>query len=172
MLKMILLLMIVLTCSYGGIVYGESFKKRHNQLKEILKAITLLQNDVLYGSTPLPEALDRLKDKVDDPLKTILDKASVKLFEGKVKSVYEAFVEEFEFINKEFYLNESDTKIVADFLRSLGECGVYGQENIFNLAVEGLKINLKDADESAKKNTKLYRYLGVCFGIMIAIFFI
>lgn len=172
MLKMIFLFMIVVTCSYGGIVYGESFKKRHGQLKEILKAVTMLQNDVLYGSTPLPEALSRLKYKVDEPLKTILDKVSVKLCEGMVKSVYEAFFKEFEFINKEFYLNESDKKIIGDFLRSLGECGVYGQEKIFSLTIEGLKFNLKDADENAKRNTKLYRYLGICFGIMIVIFFI
>ena len=33
-------------------------------------------------------------------------------------------------------------------------------------------MNLNDADDSAKKNIKLYRYLGVCLGAMIIIFII
>lgn len=172
MLKVIFLIMVVVTCSYGGIVYGESFRKRYVQLKEILKGITILQNDVIYGSTPLPEALDSLKYKVDEPIKTVVDKVQVQLADGSAENVYESFSREFKYREKDFYLNASDRKVVSDFLKSLGECGVYGQEKIFQLALEGLRLNLKDADEVAKRNTKLYRYLGVCFGIMIAIFFI
>ena len=71
---------------------------------------------------------------------------------------------------EEVYLNKEDKDILGDFLKSLGYSGVYGQEKIFNLALENLKINIKEAGEESKKNTKLYRYLGMCFGAMISIF--
>ena len=41
---------------------------------------------------------------------------------------------------------------------------------MFDLVIANLKLNIKDAEVIAKKNTKLYRYLGVCIGAMIVIF--
>lgn len=172
MLKLSLSICIFLLSSYIGFVYGETFRKRQNQLKEILKALTILENDVMYGTTPLPEALNNLSHKVCKPLSNFLEAIANRLIKGDVESVYQGMLEEFGLLEKEFYLNEDDKKVMGDFFKSLGESGVYGQEKIFILAIEGIKMNLKDADESAKKNIKLYRYLGVCLGAMIIIFII
>jgi stage III sporulation protein AB len=171
-LKLSLSICIFLLSSYIGFVYGETFRKRQNQLKEILKALTILENDVMYGTTPLPEALNNLSHKVCKPLSNFLEAIANRLIKGDVESVYQGMLEEFGLLEKEFYLNEDDKKVMGDFFKSLGESGVYGQEKIFILAIEGIKMNLKDADESAKKNIKLYRYLGVCLGAMIIIFII
>ena len=89
---------------------------------------------------------------------------------GEIGDVYIAFKENYEDVKEEVYLNKEDKDILGDFLKSLGYSGVYGQEKIFNLALENLKINIKEAGEESKKNTKLYRYLGMCFGAMISIF--
>lgn len=172
MLKLILAIFIFIISTYIGFSYGETFKKRHEQLKEILKALTILENDIVYGTTPLPEALENLSHKVCKPLSNFIESVVNRLLKGNVESVYEAVLEEFKLLENEFYLESDDRKIMADFFKSLGESGVYGQEKIFLLAIEGVKINLSDADESAKKNTKLYRYLGVCLGVMIIIFII
>ena len=172
MLKLIFLLMVLITSSCAGIIYGETFRKRYSQLKEILKCITLLQSDVVYGSKPLPEALNNLKFKADEPIKHVLDMVAKRLEDGRADNVYEAFQSEFKLKENEFFLSASDKKILSDFLQSLGQCGVYGQEKIFSLVIESLKINLEESHEISKKNTKLYRYLGVCFGIITVIFFI
>ena len=60
--------------------------------------------------------------------------------------------------------------MLGDFFKSLGDSGVFGQERIFSLALEGIRMNLKEAEEAAKRNVKLYRYLGVCIGAMLTIF--
>lgn len=172
MFKLIFILVIFSTSSYVGFMYAETFKKRKEQLNEILKALMILENDVLYGNTPLPEALDKLSLKVDEPLSKIIKNSAKNLIEGKVEGVYEGFYGEFIELESEFYLIDTDKKVLRDFLKSLGESGVYGQEKIFKLAVEEIKINLREADDIAKKNVKLYRYLGVCFGMMISIFLI
>ena len=75
-------------------------------------------------------------------------------------------------VRNEFNLEEYDLKLMRDFLRSLGNSGVYGQEALFNMTIEELKIHLEDANEAAKKNIKLYRYIGMCLGAMIVIFLI
>ncbi len=172
MLKLILIVCIFIISTYIGFAYAETFKKRQEQLKEILKSLTILQNDIVYGTTPLPEALGNLSHKVCKPLSNFIELVVNRLLKGNVESVYEAALEEFEVLENEFYLERDDRKIMSDFFKSLGESGVYGQEKIFLLAIEGIKINLSDAEENAKKNTKLYRYLGVCLGAMIIIFMI
>lgn len=172
MFKLILIFMLFITSSYIGFIYGETFRKRYDELKEILKSLIILQNEILYGSTPLPEALDNVKCKVNAPLSELLNKTNKKLIEGEAESVYNAFEEEFLKLKEKFYLLESDKRILKDFLRSLGGSGTYGQEKIFNLAIENIKTNLKEAEEVSKKDIKVYRYLGICFGAMIAIFLI
>ena len=172
MLKLIFSISIVIISTYIGFAYGDTFRKRRDELKEILKALIILENDIVYGTTPLPEALENLSYKVCEPVTKFVKAITDRLTKGDVESVYEGVLEEFLLLENEFYLCDEDKKIMADFFKSLGESGVYGQEKIFSLAIQGIKMNLKDADESAKKNTKLYRYLGVCFGAMIMIFII
>ena len=172
MLKLMFLLMIFIISSYLGFIYGETFKKRHDQLKEILKALSILEGEIMYGSTPLPEALDNIRFKVRDPLSKVIKGVKDKLICGNVESVYEGFIEEFSVLEDEFYFNESDKRILGDFFKSLGDSGVYGQGKIFALAIEGIKLNIEEANDIAKRNTKLYRYLGICFGAMVTIFLI
>lgn len=172
MLKLIIGISILIISTYIGFAYGETFRIRKDELKEILKALTILENDIVYGTTPLPEAFENLSHKVCKPFNNFIEAIANRLIKGDVESVYEGAIEEFALIENEFYLYAEDKKIMADFFKSLGELGVYGQEKMFSLAIEGIKMNLKDADESAKKNVKLYRYLGICFGAMIIIFII
>ena len=172
MLKLIFAISIVIISTYIGFAYGDTFRKRRDELKEILKALTILENDIVYGTIPLPEALENLSHKVCEPVSDFLKAITDRLIKGNVESVYRGALEEFSLLENEFYLCDEDKKIMSDFFKSLGESGVYGQEKIFSLAIEGIKMNLQDADESAKKNVKLYRYLGVCFGAMIMIFII
>lgn len=172
MLKIIFIICIFSITTYIGFVYGDTFRKRQEELKEILKSLTILQNEVVYGATPLPEALQKLAYKLCEPFSFLVETVAAHLVKGDVESVYHGVIKEFNKLENKFYLYEDDKKIMRDFFKSLGDSGVYGQEKIFSLAIEGIKINLKDADEFAKKNVKLYRYLGICFGAMISILII
>lgn len=172
MLKLMFAISIFLISTYIGFAYGETFKKRQDELKEILKALIILENEIVYGTTPLPEALENIANKICEPLSKFIKAIADRLIKGDVESVYEGALEEFTLLESEFYLRDEDKKIMGDFFKSLGESGVYGQEKILSLAIEGIKMNLMDADESAKKNVKLYRYLGGCFGAMVVIFII
>lgn len=172
MLKLVFILCIFIISTYIGFAYGETFRRRQEELKEILKGLTILENEIVYGATPLPEALEKLTCKLREPLRGFVEAVTKRLIKGDVESVYQGVLKEFNVLESKFYLYEEDKKVMGDFFKSLGESGIYGQEKIFSLAIEGIKINLKEADEFAKKNVKLYRYLGICFGAMISIFMI
>ena len=172
MLKIIFIIGIFIISTYIGFAYGETFRRRQDELKEILKGLTILENDIVYGTTPLPEAFHKLSNKLGEPSSLFVKAITDRLIKGDVESVYEGAIKEFTLLENKFYLYDDDKKIMGDFFKSLGESGVYGQEKIFSLTIEGIKMNLREADEFAKKNIKLYRYLGICLGAMITIFII
>lgn len=172
MLKLVFIFMLFFIASYIGFLYGETFRKRYDVLKEILKTLIILQNEILYGSTPLPEALSNIEKKTSKPLKTLIGNVNKELCNGEAESVYSAFKSEYVSLQNYFYLSDSDKNFLVDFIKSLGESGLYGQEKIFNLVIENIRSNLQEAEEEAKKNIKVYRYLGICIGAMITIFLI
>lgn len=172
MFKLVFYIFLFIIISYVGFMYAETFRKREIKLKEILKGLIILKNDVLQGSTPIVEAFNNLHKKLDAPVNKFIKVVSNRLMEGNVDSVYEAVEKEYVNFKSDLYLEASDIKIMKDFFISLGESGTYGQESLFNMIIEQIKINVLEANEISKKNIKLYRYLGVCIGAMIVIFLI
>lgn len=170
MLKVILIITIFASCSYAGFIYGDSFRKRYLDLKAAYKELTLLQNEVVFNNTPIPEALLLLGKKGDKPINLLLLSVSEKLLSNDSEGVYKAFKDIYKEKIDDFYYSDEDKGVLGDFVKSLGQSGVYGQEKIFTLALENLKINIDEALESSKRNSKLYKYLGMCFGAMISIF--
>lgn len=170
MVKIIMIITIFSIFTLVGYIYGESFRKRFMNLQECYKIILLLQNEVVFNTTPLPEALLDVAKKSKEPFNELISNASNELLYGEIGNVFVAFKKNYKLYEENLYLNKSDKDVLSDFLRSLGDSGVYGQEKIFNLVLGNLKLNIKEAGEESKKNTKLYRYLGMCFGAMIAIF--
>lgn len=170
MLKIVAIFIIFLACSYIGFYYGENFNRRYKNLNDILNSLLILNNEVIYGNTPVPQALRNVADKSSYPLKSLLLKVSEKLINGESQSVHDAFKDEYEKIKEEFHIIDEDKKILSDFARGLGESGVYGQDKIFNLTIENIKNNCKKSESIASKNTKMYRSLGICIGAMIAVF--
>lgn len=169
MLKIISIALIFLLCSLLGFLYSEKFKMRYYQLKAIYKTITILQNEVVFSNTPLPEAFKEVSAKCRKPINIILLDVSKDLYKGIDGNVYCCFKRVYKEMQNEFFLLKEDLSIIEDFLKTLGESGVYGQEKIFNLCLENLRINMDEAFEECKKNTKLYKYLGMCIGAMISI---
>lgn len=170
MFKIICLILIFCCFCYSGYILGERFRKRHENLKEILKNILLLQNEIVYNMTPLPEALFSIGEKSREPFNNLFKEVANLLSKGEGKSVYYEFNQAYIKNKEKFYLNKEDERILSDFLKSLGELGVYGQEKMFNLVISNLNINIKDSEIIANKNIKLYRYLGICVGAMVIIF--
>lgn len=172
MLKALLGIIIFAIFSLLGFLYGEKYGKRVVHLKECYKGITLLQNQVIYSNTPLPEAFMEIKDSMKNPYSEILREASISLSDCINDNITDAFKEASLTYIDNIYLNKEDTRVISQFLLSLGDTSVYCQDKMFCIALENLKSNLKEAEESSNTNTKLYRYLGICFGAMIGILII
>ncbi|MGG5462455.1 stage III sporulation protein SpoIIIAB [Clostridium sp. B9] len=171
-MKIFFLIVIVLLSSLIGYLYGEGFRNRLIQLRELKRTLIDFENDIVYAYTPLPDSIDRIGEKAKSPIKELLITISKKLKNNEVNNVYIAFYESINEHKKNMSLKNKDYEILLDLSKSLGETNIDGQVKIFNLAKEKLDYELAIAEEECNKNTKVYRYLGVGVGAMIAIFLV
>lgn len=155
-----------------GFLYAETFKRRVEQLSEMERAIMLLQNDITYIYTPLPEAFMKIVYKVDDPINIIFKDASELLTGNEVNSVQDAFIKSLEKNKDRLYLKKEDVDVFIDLTKDLGKSDVAGQNNIFALTLTNIKKQLKSAESIKNKNLKMYRYLGFTLGAMLVIMII
>lgn len=172
MFKYIALFLIFLICSYIGFSYGENFRDRSFNLKEFQKAVMLMNNEIIYSNTPLPQLFNNVSLKIQGVFSNIFYEISEDLSEGKADSVYDIFSLVYPKYESNIKFKPEDYNILVDFFKSLGETGIWGQEKIFKLTSDELMKNYTEAESEAKTNIKMYRTLGICAGALIVIFFI
>ncbi|WP_040211881.1 stage III sporulation protein SpoIIIAB [Clostridium polynesiense] len=169
MIKAVLCSLIVAICSYTGFIYGERYKKRFNNLKELQRSLLQLENEILFAYTSLPTAVSNIAMKSKGCIKPLFLEISLSLSENKFDSVYEAFTFSFEKYKEQLNFTDEDLSIIMDLSKSLGEVDILGHEKIFALASNNLKKSIDDSEDSVRKNLKMYRYLGICSGLGIVI---
>jgi stage III sporulation protein AB len=169
MIKTLGCLLILGASSVAGYVYGESYKKRVQQLNELERAINQLQSEIEYTYTPLPDALKNVSLKSRGPLGDIFKHAAHLLHSNEVETVFEAFSRCFKNVGTSLNLNKEDINIILDLSKTLGESDIDGHKKIFSLAVNNLRKRIKEAEILMGKNVKMYRYLGFSVGAMIVI---
>ncbi|MCD2345169.1 stage III sporulation protein SpoIIIAB [Clostridium guangxiense] len=169
MIKIFGCMIVLITSTLAGFVYAEKFKSRVRELNEIQVCIYQLRNQIIYTHTPLVEALMNVADKTIEPLKSFFKIISSNLLSKNCDSVYEAFKNAFEISSSHMTMVKEDKLIVLNLSKSLGETDIDGQIAVFELTIENLKKQIKNAEEIMKKSVKMYRYLGFCIGAMLVI---
>ncbi|MDU2664885.1 MAG: stage III sporulation protein SpoIIIAB, partial [Clostridium perfringens] len=120
-MKVFFLLIIVLLSSLIGYLYGEGFRNRLSQLRELKRALIDFENDIVYTYTPLPESIESIALKAKSPIKELFNEISFKLKNNEVENVYMAFKESINEHKKEMNLRNKDFEILLDLSKSLGE---------------------------------------------------
>ncbi|EDK33261.1 stage III sporulation protein SpoIIIAB [Clostridium kluyveri] len=165
--------MMILAASTGiGVIYGEGFKKRVKQLKEIQRCMYQLQNEIIYTHTPLPEAISNTACKSVSPIKDIFKDISQMLEKNSVDSVYEAFSHTLKAKENTLNLKKEDTAALLDLSRTLGESDIEGQKKMFLLTLENIKEQIETSQILMNKNLKMCRSLGFSLGAVIVIILI
>ncbi|WP_125152252.1 stage III sporulation protein SpoIIIAB [Clostridium rectalis] len=172
MLKVIGSLMVILSCSIIGFLYGEKFKRRTSQLKELERSIHQLQNEVIYTHTALPEVLHNVYLKSNSTVGKVFEDVSKMLFLNDVDNVYDGFYKAFNDSLECISLKKEDVDVILNLAKTLGESDVEGQNRMFSLTIENIKKQISNAEVLMHKNVKMYRYLGFTLGATIVIMFI
>ncbi len=172
MIKIIGILLIIGSSTVFGFFYGEKFKRRVKELKELQRGIYVLKSEINFTHSLLPDALYKVYEKCEPPIGDIFLKVSQMLSTNEEKDVYSCFSQCLEERKKNLSLTKEDLGIFMDFTKSLGEMDIEGHNDMLTLTLDNLSKAVEQAEHNIDKNVKMYRYLGFSFGAMVGIILI
>ncbi|MCK8825459.1 stage III sporulation protein SpoIIIAB [Fuchsiella alkaliacetigena] len=169
MLKLIGSLLVIIATSILGFIRAREFSLRVKQLRKLQTAFKILEKEILYVATPLPTALARVGQNLEEPLAQLfldcqetLSNNSITADQAWLETVKEEFA-------KQTALTNEDREILINFGKNLGNSSREHQEKNLKLLFEQLKAAEQEAVQAQQQNSKKWRYFGVLTGLLIVI---
>lgn len=162
-------LLIILSSSLMGYMYGTCYKDRVDNLVLLENCIKLLETEVIYGANPLPEALISVYKKGNPKVSYIFKKIADELTINKTGTVLVCFQSVVNILKDELSFKNEDIELFLTLGRTIGASDRLDQEKNFKLILAQIKTLEVEARLSKDKNEKLYKSLGILLGLAIVI---
>ncbi|GGH25207.1 stage III sporulation protein SpoIIIAB [Paenibacillus segetis] len=76
MLKMLGAALVILAATLVGWLKARQFASRPNQIRGLILALKRLETEIMYGFTPLPDALQRIANQNKEPIRSLFTVAA------------------------------------------------------------------------------------------------
>jgi len=166
-LKMIGGIMVVVSSSMIGFIIAGNFKNRPNVLRNLQVALSMLESEINYGHSPLPQALKSISKKCEEDVAELFALASKNLSSRNGFTASEAWEKSLKEFFTNSYIAENDYEILMAFGKYLGSTDKQDQIKNIRLALNNLRQQEISSIQQKEKNERMWRYLGVLTGIMI-----
>lgn len=161
--------LIIVSSSLIGYLYGIRYSKRLSNLIYLQQCIKLLETEILYGATPMPDALNNVYRKGNEKISFVFKEIRHNLLSSKDKSLYECFIEEKDTLKDKLHLSQEDVEVFMTLGQTLGTSNRKDHEKNFKMVITQLKSLEEEARMEKEKNEKMYKSLGILTGIAIVI---
>lgn len=165
----------VITCICAGTLIGNYFSdkinKRYEALKQIRQIMVFIVGEILYTKSSLGDIFLKVSKKQKSPYKDFFEYVygETSSTNGRLSDIWTRGVDIY---IKQFNLSEKDIESLNNLGKMMGSVGI-------NIEIENLQNYIKDIDEQismlkeeVKNKKKLYRMLGLLFGIALSIILI
>ncbi len=164
--------LLLAAASAVGYLVAAAYTRRPAELRQLQSALQMLETEIGYGATPLPEAFYRISRLSAAPVGTIFAAARDSLRAGQGMTAGEAWVMAVRQVYGATALTETDRTILEDFGASLGASDRTDQLKHLHLTREQLRQEELKASESAGRQARLWLYLGPLSGLALCIIII
>lgn len=165
--KLIVSLGIIISCGYIGVYKSKKLKEREYILRDIVTFLGLVENEIRYMMSILPNAYESARQKLLTSLKISIGQIVVDMLASDSESgTNQSIVNN---ISKIDALTDYDKNVFISTLKNLGRSDLDGQVNILQNSINIFENQIKEANDIKLKNSKLYKTVGVIAGIMIVI---
>jgi stage III sporulation protein AB len=165
-------LVIMVCATLAGFVLANGYKKRVRELRAFQQALQMLESEILYTSTPLPQAVDRTARSLAAPVNRIFAVVGKVLDSRTGCTAGEAWCMGVDQTKDLLSLDSEDIEIIRSFGKNLGSVDKENQEKSFTLAKYQLRAQQAKAEEERSKNERLYKNLGFLLGAALVILLI
>ncbi|MDF2819650.1 MAG: hypothetical protein K0R15_91 [Clostridiales bacterium] len=163
---------VMLTSTLIGLILGQELAVRVKNLKVLKKIMTLLHGEIRFAITPIPEALENISEKSPEPFKLFLKMTSEELKQLQTCELSLTWEKNIDKYLKDRVVTAKDLEKLKQLGSTLGYLDKDMQLTTIEQYMQQLEEDINYASEYSIKQGKLYRTLGVLFGIFIAIIFI
>ncbi|HYG59822.1 MAG TPA: stage III sporulation protein SpoIIIAB [Symbiobacteriaceae bacterium] len=164
---------LILGCSsYAGWQVAGAYARRPVQLRDLQTALAVLQTEIEYGATPLPEALASAARAGGPAVGAIFRATAERLAAGGGNTPGDAMREALADQSGSTALRPGDLSIVAALAEVLGATGRADQVRHLSLARERLAGEEARAADERARYERMARYLGVLGGAALVLIFI
>ncbi|MGI6648367.1 MAG: stage III sporulation protein SpoIIIAB [Bacillota bacterium] len=162
-------LLIVLAGWFIGFSIAEKYRLRPVQLRSLQSGLLMLQTEISYTATPLPEALSQVAERCDLSVRELFKGTAQKLMTRQGFTAAEAWNMTLKDWQLRVALIPSDVNILRNLGSVLGTSSREEQEKHLLLAREQLRQEEIKAEQERNKNETLWKYTGVLTSLLIVI---
>lgn len=170
MLRMMGAVLVIGGFSVLGLTVARGYGLRVQQLQNLQNAFQLLETEIMYGLTPLPEAFRRIAAGIPQPGAALFEQAAEGL--DKRQTIQGAWQRAVAGLAEISVLSGEDLDIFRYFGYGLGEADTREQQKKFSLLKGQLERAVVQAMEERGRNQRVWQYLGVTTGIAVALLLI
>lgn len=167
--KIIFSCIIVFCCGMIGEIFANGYRQRTRLLHQLIYTLQMLETEIVYSLTPLPQLLEQLAGKTRPEISVLLDTTAKVLQRQEGYTFFQAWNEGITLAKKHSELKKEDFEILMDLGQNLGGSDIDNQVKHIRLAMEGLKRNYEEALQLQQKNVSLYKHLGILAGLGVVI---
>lgn len=160
--------LLVISCTAMGFRIAKEFRERPRQLRLLLHSLRVLQAEIEYSVTPLPQALTKVAQRSLFPIDIVFREAARVLTERE-ESVVEALEEGIQACQAGASLRTQDFEVLREFGKTLGVSDRVHQTQHFEVAISRLSGLEHEARDSQKRHERLWQYVGVLTGLMLVV---
>lgn len=164
--------MVVLSCTLLGMTIASNYSRRPSEIRSLINGLQMLETEISYGATPLPDALAYVAERCDSRVALLFSLTSQELLTLQGTTAREAWLLALNQYYAKSSLTKPDRAILQELGNSLGVSDREDQVKHLVLTKEQLKLEQAKAEEESLKNTKVYNYLGFLGGLTVVLILI
>lgn len=171
MLKLIGAVLIIISCSAGGVFASKGMERHCRVLRGIQEGLLALKREISFNNSRLSQAMVN-SAKAAGISGDLFSATGQKLLEGRGISAgdgWQEALEEFNLVNR---LEEDEMEVLKAFGSGLGLSNIDDQISRLELCRQRLESIEKNAENQFQKLGKVWRNLGWSLGVVLALLFI
>ena len=169
MIKLLGGVLTVLVATGVGFQIAARYADRPRQLRHFTTALQLLETEILYAATPLPDACRRIAARIPEPIAEIFRTMGERLTDGVGRTADQVWQEVLDEQKSALALKAGDRDVLHHFGRTLGVSDREDQIKHIHLAIAQLGAEEHAARDEQARNEKMWRYLGCLLGLTVVI---
>ncbi|MBR2744355.1 MAG: stage III sporulation protein AB [Clostridia bacterium] len=162
--KFIILAAVFGTSSLIGIKLASGYKVRANNLKQMKKALKILEAKITYTYDKLPDLFLEISNKIGGDVGNLFFDVGRNMQLEFAGEAWEQCIEK-----SNLSITHDDKEALKSLGKLLGSTNMQGQLEQLHLVNDFLDEQIKEAVESKKKNETMYKKLGVIVGLAVVI---